>query len=82
MARSQCGMTVGRTALHVVYHVTGKEQKTNKLLWSKSTKHTNTASTTMDAAMWENTHTGVSSLGLIHSFCLFAFLPNAVIIYN
>ena len=27
MARSQCGMTVGRTAPQTVYHVTGKEEK-------------------------------------------------------
>ena len=31
MARSQCGMTVGRTALHVVHHVTGKKQKNKHL---------------------------------------------------
>ena len=30
MARSQCGMTVGRTAPQAIYHVTGKEEKTNK----------------------------------------------------
>ena len=29
IVRSPCGMTVGRTALHVVHHLTGKKQKTN-----------------------------------------------------
>ena len=32
MTRTQWGMTVGRTPLHVVYHVAGKEQKSEQTI--------------------------------------------------